>query len=409
MRFVLVNHCHPDMPHVCATRAREFASALAAASHRVVLLTATLDGAPAEAAAPLAERLAAHDWSQPFHLACAPRPSWTLDLLRGGAIPWPLRKALVAGYYWATGGMFADWRTGSRAAWPVLAETFRPDAVWGVFGNTDAWLIARGIAALANCPWVGDVKDHWSTFIPSLLRAALARRFADAAHITAFSQSHVDRLAPWFRQPKTVVYSGVSESLLVPPPDTRPRNGFCLVLTGSLYEDASLNALIDGIREWLSRRTAAERAEVSLVYAGTDRRRFAGAARSLEGLCRVEARDFLPFAEWRALTLSAHANIYTKTTTTYHHKLIELLSADRPVLSFPGEEAEARDVAAAVGGTLYSCDDRAALVKALDRAWRTRRDPPPAVDRAQLAAYSWTKQAATLGAVLTRAAKETRP
>ncbi len=411
MRFVFVNHCHPDTPHVCATRARAFADTLTVASHQVVLLTAALDGAPpVRWADGLAKRLADHDWAQPFYLACDPRPSLALDLLRGGRIPWPLRKVCTGGYYLAMGGMFTDWREGSRPFWPVLAKTFRPDAVWGVFGNTDAWIIARSIARIANCPWVADVKDHWSTFIPAPLRAPLARRFVDAAHITAFSRSHVERLTPWFSQPKTVVYSGISDDFLAPPPDTCPRDGFRLVLTGSLYEDDSLTALIEGIRAWVFRLTAIERAEVSLVYAGTDRRRFENASRSLVGLCRLEAHDFLPLAQWRALTLLAHANLYTKTTTTYHHKLIELLSADRPILCFPGEEAEAREVAAALGGTLYSCADRAALHAALDRVWNARHMPPPIADRARMAAYSWARQGKTLEAVLMDAKrKKARP
>ena len=146
---------------------------------QVVLLTAALDGAPPERGADgLAERLADHDWAQPFHLACYPKPSRALDLLRGGGIPWPLRQVCTGGYYLATGGMFTDWREGSRPFWPVLAKTFRPDTVWGVFGNTDAWVIARAIARIANCPWVADVKGHWSTFIPTPLRALLARRFS---------------------------------------------------------------------------------------------------------------------------------------------------------------------------------------------------------------------------------------
>jgi hypothetical protein len=411
MRFIFVNHCHPGTPHVCATRAREFAAGLTAASHQVVLLTAKLDGVPSvRAANGLSERLADHDWTQPFHLACDPRPSLALDILRSGRIPWPLRKVCTGGYYLAKGGMFTDWREGSRPIWPVLAKIFRPDAVWGVFGNTDAWIIARSIARIANCPWVADVKDHWSTFIPSPLRAPLARRFVDAAHITAFSRSHVERLTPWFSQPMTVVYSGISDDFLAPLPDTCPRDSFRLVLTGSLYEDDSLTALIECVRAWVSRLTATERAEVSLVYAGTDCSRLENASRPLVGLCRLETHDFLPLAQWRALTLSAHANLYIKSVATYHHKLIELLSANRPILCFPGEEAEAREVAASVGGTLYSCADCAALHAALDRVWNARHVPPPIADRARMAAYSWARQGKMLEAVLTNAKrKKVRP
>ena len=67
MRAVLINHCHPDTPHVCATRFREFANCLAGRDHQVVLLTAPLEG-QADAAAPedAAQLLDDNDFSVPF-------------------------------------------------------------------------------------------------------------------------------------------------------------------------------------------------------------------------------------------------------------------------------------------------------------------------------------------------------
>ena len=44
MRAVLINHCHPDTPHICGVRLREFAASLAARGHQVVLLTTPLEG-----------------------------------------------------------------------------------------------------------------------------------------------------------------------------------------------------------------------------------------------------------------------------------------------------------------------------------------------------------------------------
>ncbi|MEQ8194342.1 MAG: hypothetical protein RIB59_07620, partial [Rhodospirillales bacterium] len=73
MRAVFVNHCHPDCPHVCGTRAREFASALAERGHQIVLLTETLKpDDPAPDPVDFNAALAAHDWSRPFVLACPP-------------------------------------------------------------------------------------------------------------------------------------------------------------------------------------------------------------------------------------------------------------------------------------------------------------------------------------------------
>ena len=44
LRILIVNHCHPDTPHICATRLREFAGALSERGHRVALVTEPLRG-----------------------------------------------------------------------------------------------------------------------------------------------------------------------------------------------------------------------------------------------------------------------------------------------------------------------------------------------------------------------------
>jgi len=85
MRIVIVNHCHPETPHVCATRAREFAAALARRGHRVVLLTQNLAGAPP--VPPSEELLAGEDWSRPLWLSVEPRDAPLLAAQRRGDLP----------------------------------------------------------------------------------------------------------------------------------------------------------------------------------------------------------------------------------------------------------------------------------------------------------------------------------
>ena len=177
-------------------------------------------------------------------------------------------------------------------------------------------------------------------------------------------------------------------------------------MTGSLYDD-SLTALIGAFVR--GRPAGGDRASwVSLVYAGTDRHRFENATVA-GGRVPAGSTWFSAACAMAGADALAHANLYTKTTTTYHHKLIELLSTDRPILCFPAK-GRAREVAAAVGGTLYSCADRVALHAALDRVWSARHTPPPAVDRVRIAAYSWARQGKTLEAVLMDAErKKVRP
>lgn len=407
MRAVLVNHCHPDLPHVCAVRLREFARALAARGHRIVLLTETLtpDDAGTDAAG-LAADLAAHDWAQPFRLACPPVAAPSTRALQLHRLRPPLSQAMVLWCYLVRGGVFWTWTAGSRPYWPVLAASFAPDVVWASFGNVDALDIARGLAAAARCPWVLDMKDPWNAFVPAPLCGLVARRYGNAAAVTALSEAHARAAAPWFGTDATVVYSGTE--VRAPTPAPAAGDGTVrLVLTGSVYDGNDLATLMDALRDWLAGRDRAV-ADCVFIYAGGDHVRVLAAARALDGLCRLDIHPWLAPDRLDAVQGTATANLYIKgRTTPFHHKLMELLAAGRPVICHPAESAEARRIAGEVGVPLHSCADGAALRAALASLAPPAGTPPPiAVDREALARYTWGTQAATLERVLHRAARD---
>lgn len=389
MRLLFVNHCHPDTPHVCATRLREFAAACARAGHQVVLLTESLPGRPGFAG-DLAAALAGHDWALPFHLACAPVPGRLVAALREGRVPRALRRPLLAAAYVARSGLFTDWRDGSRCFWPALAKHFRPQCCWATFGNTDALAIARGVARLAGCRWVMDVKDPWTVFIPPPLRRLLASRFADAAAITALSGQHGAEATRWFGRPATTIHSGIDDGFLAPPPP--PSGATRLLVIGGLYRDAHLAALLDGIARWRS-------GPVTVTYAGGEAARFRAAAAGFDAT--VETPGWLDLAELRTLAADSAALLYVRNPAAlYQHKLVELLALDRPVLCLPEEAPESLAIAAALGAAFRSCADAAAVAQGLaDLVGR-----PATVDRARLADYTWDAQARRLLAVLEAAA-----
>ena len=74
MRAIFINHCHPEMSHVCAIRLGHFAQVMADRGHEIVLL---VQAHPRDADCPSPERvaaeLAAHDWSAPYVLPCSPQ------------------------------------------------------------------------------------------------------------------------------------------------------------------------------------------------------------------------------------------------------------------------------------------------------------------------------------------------
>lgn len=411
MPVVLVNHCHPDMPHVCAVRLRQFAEALARRNHRVVLLVA---GSQDLGASPPPERVATelegHDWSRPYVLACAPRDMPFLARAREGQGPAVLRRGLLAIHYATHGGVFEDWTAGSRPYWPVLATKFAPRVVWATFGNTDAWRIARGIARHSRCPWVMDVKDNWEAFIPAVFRDFLARRFSDAAAVTALSKTHAVLAEQWFRQPVEVLFSGFPKGSSVDAPVAGDERSFRLVIVGSLCGRANLDAMVAGIAAWLrGRRKNGSSARVVVSYLGSEGRTFREAAQALMEGCEVETPGRLPLPDLQTAMRQARVNLFLRNDRVlFHHKIFEVLAADRPILCLPEEGDEAKGIVREVGGTLFSCGSADDVRDALEQI---EAEPvgPSGVSRQALDRYTWDAQAATLERVLRRAADGRKP
>ncbi len=402
MRAVFVNQCHPDTPHVCAVRMREFAAAMARRGHQVVVLTETLrtqdgDHAPDDPA----ERLAGHDWSAPLHMACDRAGAPLLDRLHQGRLPFGLRQAVVAGHFVLRGGVFAHWTAGSRAAVAALAHGFRPELVWATFGCTDAWNIARRLAAEAGCPWVADLKDNWDNFIPFGLRSVMARRYGDAAHFTALSEAHAEIAAARFGASATVITSGIPRSLPQDPDNDDGSGPFRIVAAGSIYDGSALAAIAEGIGAWLERDGAGR--DTEFRYFGNDHERVEAALAPLKGRCRIAVLPFVESAELGEGLARASVIVYPRhRPMLYHHKFIEFLATGRPVLCLPEETGECRAIAARLDAPFFSCGNATDVAAALSVIASGRC---PQLNRAALAEYSWDAQSGRLEGVLQQAGR----
>lgn len=400
MRTVFVNQCHPETPHVCAVRLREFAAAMARRGHQVVLLTETLQREdPGDTGDGPERQIPGHDWETPLHVACKPATAPFLERLQDGKLPAGLRQAVIATSYVARGGVFAHWAEGSRETVAVLARAFKPDVVWATFGCTDVWNIARRLAAAAGCPWVADIKDNWENFIPVGLRAFLAGRYADAAHFTALSQAHADIAAARFGTPATVIHSGVSHTATQSEVDEERSGPFRILAAGSIYDGAAFAAITRGIADWLGRDTTNR--PIEFGYFGNDHERVEAIVAPLATCCRITVRPFVENSELEAELARASVIVYPRhPPSLYHHKFIEYLATGHPVISLPGETAECRAIAHEVDGPFYSCDSAGDVADSLSAI---EAGNYPSLNRNRLADYSWDAQAVLLEGVLRNA------
>ncbi len=404
MRLLFVNYMHPDVPHVSGMRLHYFAKALARRGHQIVLLTRSKDDESEPLSLQTVEtELRNHDWASPYHLPTQPINTWSLRKIRDPASPRLMRQLLILWNYPFGKGLFSDWSAGSRIYWPLLAKEFRPQVTWGTFGNVDAWVVARGIAKEASADWVMDVKDGWESFIPRGFRHILAWRFQDAAAMTANSQFFGEQFEQWFPHNATVIYSGADDNWF--KAKEQDDDAFQITMIGSVYSDEHLERFLAGLEQWVNGLPEIPNRRIRFSYAGGDNERVRLACKTIEKSCEIEIYGYLPQETLAELCQSSTVNVYIWQSSGFHHKVLELLCARRPIISFPGEHEEARALAAEVAGQLYACEDSPALIAALDEI--CNKDSELIEYKSKLKQFSWTYQAELLERVFETAVSET--
>lgn len=383
MRLVFVNHAHPDVPHVSGMRTGYFAKEMARFGHQVVLLTCTVPGSrpPVGAANSVAGRLAGHNWAEPLVIAIPPVRHRALELIRRNSLPPLVRRSLTLWQLIVAKGVFADWHKAASSTITQLADEFEPDLIWATFGNTTNLAVAQQLAHATGCPWVADIKDSWSAFIPRALRRVMAWRFRDAIGWTSNSRYHQDVARRWLSSTRTeVIYSGVAEEFFGQAGRPPSLSRYQLLLVGSVYDDARLESYLHAVRGWIAGLPASERKSLSFAYAGADSERVELALAAVPLACEVRVSRYRSIPELAAMARASFANSYLSASFTFHHKLLELLICGRPLLCFPAERAESRALASRSGTPFASCDSEEEVRGALSAAWSgrdTTRDGGP--------------------------------
>lgn len=253
LKVIFVNEIPPDNNQIAAFRMGELANAMARQGHQIILLTTANHKDEITDCSTINFLIAQHDWSVPLGIRSGRNKSFWLKKLRSGKLPKLLSKALVFFYYLFSYGVVRDWKQSVKPFLKPLAKNFSPDIVIGTFGNTDCLMITRQIALYAKAPFVIDLKDAWCNFIPFLFQGYCARRFQDAAMITALSKFYMKDAETWFAFiPRRVIYSGFSEKLLenVNKSNIFSPQTFKIFLVGSHYNRTHLRILLNGIQLW---------------------------------------------------------------------------------------------------------------------------------------------------------------
>ncbi len=332
MRLLFVNHLHPDTGLVGAVRMQRFAEELVAQGHRVLLLCACHAGTP-DTQESFVQRFSTHDWARPFLLAVRDdSPILRRTTARGTSRV--LQRAATAAGLLIHGGPFWRWQHAVRPFRESIRGMFSPELAYATFGNLDALAIARDYARSSGIPWVMDIKDPASHFIPKPLAGLLMRRYTDASAVTLNSEFQRSHNGCWANDASTLIYSGI-ETRISPVADYDPTR---VAMIGSIYSDNSAEVLLRGFAAWRQH----SRPDAMLYYFGVDSQRFTAAAKRAGIMDGVVLEGQVPRSDLLHRCAKATALLYAVTPRhTFHHKLLELAALGRPIITCPAESGEA--------------------------------------------------------------------
>jgi len=395
MNILMINPVHPATPHISAVRAWRFASELAVLGHKVILLTAAQQGQhPASS-----ELIADHDWKQVFIVACA---TSNKEAEEAGALPKYLRMLLTAWKMLKYGGRNRIWADNAMRAAHNLNKNFSPDVIWCTFGMLEAVFAAKNIAASTGCPWVLDIKDNWELYIPRGLRRLIAWRTRGWAAVTANARFTAGKARLWQKTEARVIYSGVDEVFFQrkPTSDLGP-TPFYVNLVGGIYFADRLEDFLQGIEAWSKSLSHEQRTQIKIRYLGSNGQIFNAAASRCLTAIEFETMGYVDVNRMAGLCQNAAINAYIAHPGTFHHKLLELLACGRPLMAYPAETEESRDLARQAAGVILETANAAQVTTALTklhRAWLDVSAQPASPE--PIRRYSWAIQAKLLEQVM---------
>lgn len=398
LNILIVNPVHPNAPHISAVRAWNFAKELAQLKHRVVLLTVRSPKNVNEY-----HCIEKHNWSLPYLVE--------VDNGKPPEIKLPafLSKVNTALQLVSAGGKRWRWVMNAPMELQRISANFVPDIIWCTFGLMEAVVVARRISKKILCPWVLDIKDNWELYVPFGLRRIMVIRTSGAAAITSNAVFTAEKVLKWQHRRASVIYSGVDDSFFNKNIVPENLNYYTINLIGSLYNKYHLAILLQGIHLWSENLACQSCQKISLRYLGGDIAMFNEAAIRWVPDLKVEALGYVSISHMAEMCKTAMVNAYVGNPNTFHHKLLELLACDKPILVCPFESQESHKLASLVQGNLLEAKSPAEVAERLEGirlSWSTRANP---LTRAtMMRQYTWPTQAKHLERILLDIAKELR-
>ena len=404
MDILMVNPVHPATPHISAVRAWRFAQELSALGHRVVLLTRPLlpDGATRM------PELATHDWAGPFVLECAGVPA-TGSTRVGGRLRSKLRTAVGLLRHGGDDGQWHD-EALRRILDLVATGAFRPDVAWATFGKGEALFVARKAAQCIGCPWVMDIKDNWELYVPAGLRRLLAWRVRGWSKLIANARLTAGYAERWHSEGAEIVYSGVDQEFFQSVKRLPQKHQFVINLIGSTYSRNLLERFFTGIIKWHSALSHELRCRVTVNYFGADSILVQAVGSSNPGNLDLKCHGYIDTSELASFCVDASVNTYISFSKGFHHKILELLAAGRPIVAFPSEHGESMGLATMYGTSIHVAANEEDLARCLDghfRQYIANDRPQPRIEG--LDRHSWSNQARQLESILIAAAHKDSP
>lgn len=361
MNFVFINYVHPCSGSVSAKRLYSFAKESCAQDHKVIFICTGDHTAPDIYHEEVTkQRFEKWNGKEPFIISV---PDTNVYFQKLHPV---VNKIRIAYNYLIHRRLFPRWEEGSIAIRKFILENYQVDMVYATFGDTTTIKIAKHLAKDANASYVMDIKDPWNIFIPAIFQRWIARYFNDVSAITANSDFTWGNSKKSFRNKAAhIIYSGVDAPIKFNSDFVLKNAGSKYIfLSGSIYDKVLLTELVQVLTNWETQYPGRNEL-ITFVYAGVNASIVEEYRVELEKKYRVQIFDQLSEELYYSLCAYSSLNMYIKSPRTFHHKLIDLLVFNKPLMAYPSEDAEGLKIVEGESGNLISTEELRAFLNTL--------------------------------------------